>query len=402
MQLRSFLSRPSHLSALALLLWVLLVGCVGTGPTGGSSPGNVASSVPPAAGPTARPGEERTFRIIPQQSTASYQAQEKWLRWPLPTKAGARTDDVEGELVLVMGDQPKLASSHFRVDMRTLVSQAEETPLFERPAGLFLSQRDYSVRKLLEADTYQYAEFTATSIEGLPTQYAPPGQPVKVRVPGDLTIHGVTRPTILDTEATLRGDALSGTVSAQISMTDFGVQPPRAAGGNAMDVEDQVTINVKFTATAAPAQNLPTTSTDRHPKFDATLAAVAQVMRERGVTESLREAQGRSLDVVGDRIRVILRHPIPPGPDTGPAALRAVVENAGARSRALLEAPSWSWCPFRRSCSSRTARLWNSCARRSERMQTRTSCSPSRLRRRTTSPAGGRKCRFRGGAGAPH
>src|SRR2546425_8836768 len=47
---------------------------------------------------------ERTYHIVPQQSTASYQAQEKWLRWPVPTKAVAKTGDVEGDLTLIMGD----------------------------------------------------------------------------------------------------------------------------------------------------------------------------------------------------------------------------------------------------------------------------------------------------------
>ena len=32
-------------------------------------------------------------------------------------------------------------------------------------------------------------------------------------------------------------------------MTDFGVDPPRSVGGNAMDVEDQLTIVVDFVAT---------------------------------------------------------------------------------------------------------------------------------------------------------
>ena len=45
----------------------------------------------------AQDGRARTDRIAPQQSTASYQAQEKWLNWPAPTKAAAKTGDVESD-----------------------------------------------------------------------------------------------------------------------------------------------------------------------------------------------------------------------------------------------------------------------------------------------------------------
>ncbi len=156
---------------------------------------------------------ERTYRIVPQQTTASYQAQEKWLRWPARTKAVAKTGDVEGELTLIMGDQPKFAASRFRVDLRTLVSEVAETPLLSGPAGVFLAQRDQQVRELLQTTTHPFAEFTASNLEGLPTQYIE-GQPVKVRVPGDLTVGGVMRAAVLETEATLQGATLSGTAVA--------------------------------------------------------------------------------------------------------------------------------------------------------------------------------------------
>ena len=303
-----------------LLMAVLATACSGNGSQAGAPPPPPASE----SGPT-EPGTERAFLMIPARSTAAYEAQEKWLRWPLPTKASAKTDDVEGEMVLVMGDRPRLASNHFQVNMTTLVSQTAETPLYERPAGLFLSQRDGLVRTLLATDRFQFAEFTATGIENLPQRYVE-GQMVRVRVPGNLTIRGVTLPAAFDTEVTLQGTALRGRATARIRMTDFGVEPPRSAAGNGMDVEDEVGLVVQFTAEAA-VRSRPPTSVDRNPKLDATLAAVVATLRDQGEAAALHEAGQRGLEVEGDRVRVIARRP---GPGTAPA-FRADIAAVGGQ-----------------------------------------------------------------------
>ena len=198
------------LATTVLLLAGLLGGCLGGGPSAGPQAGSSAGSPPAADQPMAfavQAGETRTFRIVPQQSKASYEAQEKWASWSVPNKAVANTNDVEGELVLITGDQPKLAANRFRVDLRTLVSEVGETPMGIRgligPAALVLSVRDRAVRESLAAHQSPFAEFTATELEGLPARYID-GQAVKVRVPGNLTIRGVTRAVAFDTEATLR------------------------------------------------------------------------------------------------------------------------------------------------------------------------------------------------------
>ena len=109
-----------------------------------------------------------------------------------------------------MGDQPKITANRFRVDMRTLVSEAAETPLscppgFPRPAGPDGPRPSGDGRP-------PFAEFAATGLEGLPTLYVE-GQTVKVRVPGELTIRGMMRQVVLDTEAVLQGETLTGTAS---------------------------------------------------------------------------------------------------------------------------------------------------------------------------------------------
>jgi hypothetical protein len=256
-----------------------------------------------AEAPLPRAGE-RTYRIVPQQSTASYQAQEKWLRWPAPTKAVATTGDVDGALTLVLGDQPTLAASSFRVDLRTLVSELADIPLSD-PAGVFLAQRDHSVRGLLETDKYPFAEFVATSLDGLPTRYAE-GQATNVRVPGDLTVHNVTRPVLLDAEATLGSETLSGTATVQIRMTDFGVEPP--ANNGSMDIEDDLGLVIKFVARATQNESAQVSLAERHPKLDTPLATLARAARTHAAEEVSRLVGAMHLDVVDGRVRVVVAH----------------------------------------------------------------------------------------------
>ncbi|MGH9559573.1 MAG: YceI family protein [Bryobacteraceae bacterium] len=65
------------------------------------------------------------------------------------------------------------------------------------------------------------------------------------RVTGDLSLHGVTRPVIVN--VIKGGDAYQG--RAEIKQTDFGIKPVSVAGGS-IKVKDQITID--FQIFAAP------------------------------------------------------------------------------------------------------------------------------------------------------
>ncbi len=287
---------------------------------------------PPVMEVAALRSGEHVFRVVPGESTAAYEAREKWLNWPAPTKAIASTGDVEGELTLALGEQPSLTASRFRVDLRTLVSEVADTPLSDRlPAGLFLAGRDNTTRSRLDVANHPFAEFTGTGVEGLPSAYVP-GQTVRARVAGDLTIRGTTRPTVFETEATLQGSRLSGTAAADIRMTDFGVEPPRAA---TTQVQDQLTVRVQFVATTAVTDTAVASMADRNPKLDAPLDTVTAVARDRGPSDALGEASRLGLAVVEDRVRLILSAPSPRA-----ATVRAAIAAAGGEIEAEIDSPA--------------------------------------------------------------
>ena len=188
-----------------------------------------------AAETEAEPAEGvRTFRIIAEQSQASYQVEEEFLgrNLGLVTAIG-RTSAIEGEFqVEFQDDQLNLAGGQFVVDLRTLTSDE--------------SRRDQRIREQwLESNTYPLAEFSPTAIEGFPADAAE-GQDISFKISGDMTIRQITTPLTFDTTARLDGDTLTGAATTRLFMRDFGFDPPEILG--MLKVTDGVDVTVQFTA----------------------------------------------------------------------------------------------------------------------------------------------------------
>ena len=176
----------------------------------------------------------RTYRIMPQQSEAFYEVQERLFMLPAPSKAVGRTQAITGEFQLMLGPAPRLDANRFRVDLRTLTSDS--------------GRRDRFIREQwLESNLFPFADFIATQAQDLPQRSAE-GQEVPFKLTGDMTIHDVTRPLTFDVRAALAGDTLTGTATTFLLMRDFGFDPPEILG--AVRVDDGVTLTVRFMATA--------------------------------------------------------------------------------------------------------------------------------------------------------
>jgi polyisoprenoid-binding protein YceI len=80
----------------------------------------------------------------------------------------------------------------------------------------------------------------------------------RLRVEGDLTIRGITRPVVLDGEIVALTAAPDGTrrvgfhASTRINRHDFGVSWNRAAEGGGLVLADDVDIEINLAAVAAP------------------------------------------------------------------------------------------------------------------------------------------------------
>jgi len=76
------------------------------------------------------------------------------------------------------------------------------------------------------------------------------GSALRLRVQGDLTLHGVTRPLTADVSMEVAPDRLTATGTLVIRQSDFGIAPITAGAGT-VRVKDEV--EAVFTLVAAPA-----------------------------------------------------------------------------------------------------------------------------------------------------
>ena len=182
-----------------------------------------------------------TYAIVPEESTASYIVDEEFFQDAL-AKYGINTglvdtigstQEIDGQLQLDLENLASpLGTNRFEVNLASLTSDQ--------------SLRDRWIRQNgPEFNQYPLAEFTATGVEGAPNSYTE-GDEVQFKLVGDLTIREITQPVTFEVTASLEGDTITGVATAQLLLTDFGIDPPNFA--NTLAVEDKFEVKVEFTA----------------------------------------------------------------------------------------------------------------------------------------------------------
>ncbi len=69
---------------------------------------------------------------------------------------------------------------------------------------------------------------------------------IRFQIIGNLTLHGKTNKEVFDVQGKVAGKTVTGTATATVYMTDFGIQPPNLA--NIAIAENKVVITMIFTA----------------------------------------------------------------------------------------------------------------------------------------------------------
>lgn len=181
------------------------------------------------AAPAAAEVKGDRYKVVPEESTASYSVQEKFLERNLDAVAVGRTSAISGELVLNGG---LLQASTVTVDLKTLKSDQ--------------SRRDQRLKTTgLETDKYPTAEFTITEVAGEAAALAA-GQEVSFKLTGQMKLHGVAKPWTWDAKAKMEGEILRLTATTTFNMNEFGIEPPNVL--NLISVNDQVQLDVSITA----------------------------------------------------------------------------------------------------------------------------------------------------------
>ena len=187
----------------------------------------------------------RVYRLVPGLSRASYAVQEVFLleNNRLFTAVGV-TPAVTGTIVADPARPQDARIDEIAVDLRQLESDSE--------------RRDRALReKYLATHTYPFARLTRGVFQGLPAKVVA-GKPFTYTIAGELTVHGTTRRTSWQGEATLAGDTLRGVARTQVKMSAFGIEVPSLLS---LRSADDVKLEIRFVAVVEP----PSTSATKQP-----------------------------------------------------------------------------------------------------------------------------------------
>ncbi len=178
------------------------------------------------------PNGARSFQVVSQNSTASYQASFQAAGQPLPGSVMGITGDVSGQFMLTTAEH--IQGLEIIVDLRTLDSGSPE--------------RDTHVRDdTLETSKYPYATFRVTDASVLSGNYVE-GQNVTFKLSGELNLHGITRPEDFTMQGVLQGNTITGTASTLIHLQDFKMKPPQTTSVVSITVSNAVTLAINFMA----------------------------------------------------------------------------------------------------------------------------------------------------------
>ena len=169
-----------------------------------------------ASGSTTEPASSGSYTVV--DGVATYTVPE--------TLRGLAVDAV-GRSETLTGSVSTDGSFEFTLDLTTFVSDQ--------------SRRDGRVSSMFAADPN--AVFTSSQFQW---PDAPDGTPVALEVAGTMTINSTEQELTWQVEARKDGSTISVTGETDITLTEFGIEPPTIAG--IVDVEDEAHLEVLFQA----------------------------------------------------------------------------------------------------------------------------------------------------------
>jgi polyisoprenoid-binding protein YceI len=194
---------------------------------GWSSAKSAATGQPTVSAPT-QPALR--FTLDSTGSAVRYRVREQLVGHDLPNDAVGETKNVMGSIAFDSAGRVIRDASRFSVDATSFVSDQ--------------NRRDGYVKgRLLESDHYPVIVLVPTAVRGvtlpLPTSGTRP-----IEVTGDLTVRGVTRPTIWQGTANFSDGKISAAASTAFTFADFQIEPPRVSV--LLSVADTIHLEINF------------------------------------------------------------------------------------------------------------------------------------------------------------
>lgn len=157
--------------------------------------------------------ETMRYVVAPSGNEARYRVREQLAGFDLPKDAIGTTQDITGRILI--GPDGKVVKDSSKVIVQLSVLKSDQ------------SRRDNFLRRnTLETSKFPKAELIPVALEGVLIPIAP-GSSQTFSVRGDLTVHGVTRPTTWQVTARGEGNDVIGTAATAFTFKDFGLEQPR-------------------------------------------------------------------------------------------------------------------------------------------------------------------------------
>jgi polyisoprenoid-binding protein YceI len=157
--------------------------------------------------------ESVRYMVAPAGNEARYRVREQLAGFDLPKDAIGATKNVTGRVVIGADGKVVKDSSKVTIQLSDLKSDQ--------------GRRDnYLRRSTLETEKFPNAELVPVALEGL-LMPIEPGSSQTFVVRGNLTVHGVTRPTTWQVTARGEGKDVVGTAATAFTFKDFALEQPR-------------------------------------------------------------------------------------------------------------------------------------------------------------------------------
>lgn len=159
--------------------------------------------------------EAPAFRLVvaPANNSARYLIQERLAGMDLPYDAIGVTDGVAGEITFDEKGRVVPSQSLISVDVTKLKSDKDRRDTFVQ-------------RRLLETAEFPTVDLVPTAVRGL-TGPLPVAGTRTFQMLGNLTVRGVTRPTLWRVTARFQGNKVTGKASTAFTFADFKLTQPR-------------------------------------------------------------------------------------------------------------------------------------------------------------------------------
>ena len=172
----------------------------------------VAASALAGAPATRQPARLR-YVVAPTGNEARYRVREQLVGKDLPNDAIGVTSGITGRLIVEPSGRVLRDSSRIVVNVATLKSDQTRRDGFLR-------------RRTLQSDSFPTVTLVPSTFQGL-SSAIPAGASRSFALTGDLTVHGVTRPTTWQVTARADGPAVVGTATTAFTFKDFALDQPR-------------------------------------------------------------------------------------------------------------------------------------------------------------------------------